>query len=122
MSLPRENFAERRGLLAAQIARQRAELAEAYGNLEKPLHYAEYGLRGFGFLRKNPWIFAAAPAVVSIASTLVGLKQKKSSKPLPNLRQSIEKHPKGWKKHAVTVGRNGWRLYKLYRRIRTYLP
>jgi len=122
MSLPRENFAERRGLLAAQIARQRAELAEAYGNLEKPLHYAEYGLRGFGFLRKNPWIFAAAPAVVSIASTLVGLKQKKSPKPSPSLRQSIEKHPKGWKKHAVTVGRNGWRLYKLYRRIRTYLP
>ena len=55
MSLRHEDFSERRGLLSAEIARQRGELAEAYRNLEKPIHYAEYGLRGFGFLRKNPW-------------------------------------------------------------------
>src|SRR5476649_1650962 len=122
MSRPGENFAERRGLLAAQIARQRGELAEAYRNLERPLHYAEYGMRGFGFLRKNPWVFAAAPAVVSIASTLFGLKKKKSSKSAPRQRQGIENQPKGWKRHVVSVGRNGWLLFQLYRRIRTYFP
>ena len=117
-----EDFAERRRHLAAEIARQRGELAEAYRNLEKPIHYAEYGMRGFGFLRKNPWVFAAAPAVFSIASTLLGLKNKKSSKPAPRQRQSIGDRPKGWKKHVVTWGGRGWRLYKLYRRVRTYLP
>ena len=120
MSLPRENFAERRGLLVAQIARQRGELAEAYRNLEKPIHYAEYGMRGFGFLRKNPWVIVTVPAVFSIASTLLGLRKKKSSAPPPVQRQSIENEPKGFKKHLVTWGGHGWRLYKFYRRIRPY--
>jgi hypothetical protein len=122
MSLPREDLAERRGLLVAQIARQRGELAEAYRNLEKPIHYAEYGMRGFGFLRKNPWVIVAAPAVFSMASTLFGLGKKKSSAPSPSQTQGVENEPKGWKKHVVTWGGHGWRLYKLYRRIRTYLP
>ena len=60
MSQDHENFAERRGILSAQIARQRGELAEAYRNIEKPIHYAEYGMRGFGFLRKNPWVFVTS--------------------------------------------------------------
>ena len=115
----RENFAERRGLLAAQIARQRAELAEAYDNLEKPLHYAEYGMRGLGFLRKHTWVLVAVPAVLSMASTLFGLAKKKSE-PSPLQRQSIENRPRGWKKHLVTWGGHGWRLYKFYRRIRPY--
>jgi hypothetical protein len=123
MNLPRENFAERRGLLAAQIARQRGELVEAYHNLEKPIHYAEYGMRGFGFLRKNPWVIAAVPAVLSIASTLLGLRKKKSSTPSPEKQQySGESEPKGLHKHVLIWGGHGWRLYKLYRRIRTYLP
>jgi hypothetical protein len=120
MSLHHENFAERRGLLAAQIARQRGELAEAYRNLEKPIHYAEYGMRGFGFLRKNPWVVVAVPAVFSAAATLLGLRKKKSSRPPPVQRQNIENEPKGWKKHVVTWGGHGWRLYKLYRRLRPY--
>ena len=122
MSLDHENFAERRGLLAAQIARQRGELAEAYRNLEQPIHYAEYGMRGFGFLRKNPWVFAAAPAVVSVASTLLGLRKKKSSKPAPSWRQSMENRPGGMGKHIVKLGQHGWRLFQLYRRIRSYFP
>jgi hypothetical protein len=122
VSLFGENLSERRGLLVAQIARQRGELAEAYRNLEKPIHYAEYGLRGFGFLRKNPWVIAAVPAVVSIASTLLGLGKKKSPKPMPVQRQSVENRPKGIVGHALKLGGHGWRLYKLYRRVRTYFP
>jgi hypothetical protein len=117
---PRENFAERRGLLAAQIARQRGELAEAYRNLERPIHYAEYGLRGFGFLRKNPWVFVAAPAVLKMASILAGLKQKKISKPAPSRRQGVENKPKGLGRHVVTWGKRGWKLFQLYRRIRSH--
>jgi hypothetical protein len=117
-----EDFAERRRHLIAEIARQRGELAEAYRNLEKPIHYAEYGMRGFGFLRKNPWVFVAAPAVVKLASTFIGHKTQKAAKPSPRQRPSIENKPKGWQKHVVTLGQNGWRLYQLYRRIRTYLP
>jgi hypothetical protein len=120
MSHPRENFAERRGFLSAQIARQRTELAEAYGNLEKPIHYVEYGMNGLGFLRKNPWVFLAVPAVISTASTFLGLGKKKSSTPPPVERQSVENRPKGWTKHVVTLGGHGWRLYKFYRRLRPY--
>ena len=122
MSLDHENFAERRGILAAQIARQRGELAEAYRNLEKPIHYAEYGMRGFGFLRQNPWIFAAVPAVISVASTLFGLRNKKSSQPKASLRERFVDRPKGFGKHVVKLGQHGWKLFQLYRRVRTYFP
>jgi len=115
-----EDFAERRRHLIAQIARQRGELAEAYRNLEKPIHYAEYGMRGFGFLRKNPWVVVAVPAVFSAASTLLGLRKKKSPKPAPVERENVETRPTGWTKHVVTWGGHGWRLYKLYRRLRPH--
>ena len=121
MSLLHENFAERRGLLAAQIARQRTELAEAYRNIEKPILYVDYGMRGVGFLRQNPWIFLAVPAVLSTASTLLGLgKKKSSSSPAHQAEESAASRPKGWTKHVATLGGHGWRLYKLYRRIRPY--
>jgi len=121
MSLSRESLDERRDLLTAQIARQRGELAQAYLNLEKPIHYAEYGLRGVGFLRSNPWIFLAVPALVSTASTLLGLQKKKPATPAP-VERPAENRPKGWTHHVKTWGGHGWRLYKLYRRIRPYFP
>ena len=127
MSLPEESLAERRRFLVAQIARQRGELAEAYRNLEKPIHYAEYGMRGLGFFRKNAWIFVAAPTVLNIATTLFGLtRKKKIPKVAPRTRQPIpppaedEARPRNWKDLAVTVGRNGLRLYQIYKRIRPY--
>jgi len=119
MSETYPDFAERRRHLIAEIARQRGELAEAYRNLEKPIHYAEYGLRGVGFLRNNPWIFLALPAVASTASTVFGLRKKKPPTPAPVERHS-ETRPKGWTGHVMALGGHGWRLYKLYRRIRPY--
>jgi hypothetical protein len=118
----RENFAERRGRLIADIARQRGQLAEAYRNLEKPIHYAEYGMRGFGFFRRNPWVFAAVPAVFSVASTLLGLRKKNSSQPAPRQRQSVDRQPKSFAGHALKWGGHGWRLFRFYRRLRTYFP
>ena len=73
MSEPGESMDQRRAHLAAQIARQRGELAAAYRNLAKPIQYAEYGVRGFGFLRANPWVLTLVPALVSITSTVVGV-------------------------------------------------
>jgi len=123
MSLPSpEDLVERRTNLSLQIARQRTELAEAYRNIAQPIHYAEYGLRGFGFFRKNSWVFVAVPAVFSIASTLLGLRKGKSARTSPRQRQSIEGRPKGIVGHAVKWGGHGWRLFKLYRRVRHYFP
>ncbi|MCE0521331.1 MAG: hypothetical protein LV480_00280 [Methylacidiphilales bacterium] len=115
-----EDFAERRRHLIADIARQRGELAVAYRNLERPIHYAEYGLRGFGFLRKNPWVFMAVPTAFKLASVLMGLKKKKASDSRPNPRRNLEGKPKGFGKHIVALGKNGWRLFQLYRRIKPY--
>lgn len=120
MSLRHENLAERRGLLSAEIARQRGELAEAYHNIAKPIHYAEYGMRGFGFFRKNSWVFAAVPAVFSIASTLLSLRKGKSGRPLPRQSQRIEAPPKGVLGHALKWSGHGWRLFKIYRRLRHF--
>lgn len=123
MNLPEEeDFAARRAHLAAQIARQRGELAEAYLKLEKPIRYTEYGMRGFGLLRQNPWIIAAVPAVFSLISSGFGWKKSKSS-PSPANPPSTARSKLARAKHVVATGvHHGWRLYQLYRRVRTYLP
>jgi hypothetical protein len=125
MSYPHEPFADRRERLAGEIARQRRELAYAYTNLAKPIHYAEYGLRGFGFLRKNTWVFTVVPAVLSIGSTLLGLRKLKSSGPKlsPRQIQKMESRaPKSLMGHAVKWGGHGMKLFRLYRRIRRFIP
>ena len=118
MSTSPDDFAARRALLSAQIARQRGDLAQAYLDLKKPIHYAEYGLRGFGFLRNNPWVFVAVPAAFSIFSTLFGLRKSKAPKPEP--RQSLEPKKAGFKNNLVTWAGHAWRLYQLYRRVRPH--
>lgn len=118
MSLPAEDFATRRAELAVEIARQRGQLAAAYRDLEKPIRYAEYGMKGIGFLRSNPWIFVAVPGIFSIASTLLGLRKTKATKPAPTQSQSAEKKPKGLKDNLVVIGGHALKLYQLYRRVR----
>ena len=65
-------------VLIAQIESQRMELNQAYRQLEKPIHYGEQALKGFGFLRRNPWIAMAAPGVTSLLfSGLSGLLMRR---------------------------------------------
>ncbi len=116
-------FAERRAALAADIALQRGELARAYQNLEKPIRYTEYGMRGFGFIRANPWIFVAVPAVMNIVSMVFGLGKSRTPKASPVQQQQV----RGSKLQRVQQGaskmiRFGVELFKLYRRIRSYIP
>jgi hypothetical protein len=114
-----DDFTTRRNQLAAEIARQRGELARAYLNLEKPIHYAEYGMRGLGFIRNNPWIFAAVPALFSIGRTVFGGKKKRVSKTLPGQEQNQT----GKKTRPLQVwGSRVWQLYQFYRRVRHFLP
>jgi len=120
MNPPGEDFATRRLRLTSQIARQRTEFSEAYTQLEKPIRYTEYGLRGFGFIRSNPWIIAAVPATVGIIKTLWGSAPKK--KKSPSESQATAPEPTGLKKTVVTWAGHGWRLFQLYRRIRSYFP
>ena len=114
-----DDFTMRRDQLAVEIARQRRELAQAYVHLEKPIRYTEYGMRGFGFIRNNPWIFAAAPALLSVVKIAFGGKKKKSSKPSSKQEQTqVEKN-----KRPLQLWMNrGWQLYQLYRRVRTFIP
>jgi len=117
MSSPSDEYLERRQALAEQIARQRTELAEAYGRLEKPIRYTEHGMRAFAFLRANPWIFMAAPAAFNIVSSAFGGKKKSAQSQTgpegkPVRRPNILRRGFG---HAVNA-------YKLYRQVRSYLP
>ena len=113
-----DDFATRRDQLAVEIARQRRELVQAYIHLEKPIRYTEYGMRGFGFIRSNPWIFAAAPALFSIVKIAFGGKKKKSSQSSPAQEQT----PVENKKPLQLWANRAWRLYQLYRRVRTFIP
>lgn len=115
-----DDFVTRRDQLASEIARQRGELARAYLNLEKPIHYAEYGMRGFGFIRSNPWIFAAVPAAFSIARTIFGGKKKGTSKTSSGQEQNLQGEKN---KRPLQVWTNrAWQLYQLYRRVRSFIP
>ena len=120
-----DSIDQRRAQLSATIARQRGELAQAYVNLAKPIQYAEQGLRGFGFLRANPWVLTAVPAVFSITGTVVNLLRNKPAKPkaraVQSLEREVERKPKDLKGHIVTWGGRGWKLFQLYRRYRKYL-
>src|SRR5476651_805570 len=107
---------ERRAHLSAEIARQRGDLAAAYHNMHKPIEVGEAGLRTFGFIRQNSWIFVAVPAAIKVVSFFMGLRG--GSKPTPSQRQHVERErerPKGFTGHALKWGGHGWRLFKIYR-------
>ncbi|HUB66221.1 MAG TPA: hypothetical protein VL981_01895 [Candidatus Methylacidiphilales bacterium] len=125
MNAPEEDFTTRCRQLRAEIARQRSELSQAYVRLERPIRYTEYSLRGAGFLRANPWIFAAVPAAVSIFKILWGSRPKKKnirslSSPPPT--QATGSPPASFTNTLAAWINRGWHLFQLYRRIRSYLP
>ena len=130
MSYPGETLAEKQHRLAADIARQRGQLADAYRDIAKPILYTEYALRGFGFLRQNPWVLTIGPATFSIVSTVIGLIRNKPAK--SDRRKSkwfareeereAGRETKGLMGHAMKWGGHGWKIFRLYRRFRKYLP
>src|SRR5271167_3468553 len=114
MNSSKEEFAERRRQLAARISRQRTEFSEAYARLEQPIHYAEYGMRGFGFLRSNPWIFALIPAVVSAATFYFNWRRNKSAPP------EVEAGPKPARGFFKTWFGRAAGAYQFYRRMKPF--
>jgi hypothetical protein len=129
-------YSERRVQLARQISGQRRELAEAYRDLCKPLSYAQTGIKGVQMLRENAWLIALAPSAIGIVSGLLGLRKKKEA-PKRGLFDF-------WKKKAGTpeeeaagmesaadhrarpllrrlIG-HGVTAFKLYRRVRPFIP
>ncbi len=113
---PEEDYATRRQQLAEQIERQRGQLAAAYNDLEKPILYAEYGIRTVGFLRQNAWIFVAVPTTVKMAFSILGLK-KKPSKSAPGTQNQGQR-----KSTVVNLATKALEFYQLYRRVRSFIP
>jgi hypothetical protein len=119
-------LSQRRQLLVAQIESQRLELGQAYRQLEKPIHYGEMALQGFGFLRKNPWIAMAAPGVTGLLFS--GFKFLiERGKPKPELKIDHEKLLKALKaeeakakKPAMKFLGYGLKAFQLYRRLRPF--
>jgi hypothetical protein len=128
VNLSAQGMDQRRAELSARIALQRGELFVAYGNLGKPLQYTEYAMRGFGFLRQNPWVISAVPAAFSIGSILLGFIKKKPTRPPRGRQQELERlerldrRPRSLGGHLVKWGGHGWRLFRFYRRLRAFLP
>jgi hypothetical protein len=125
-----ESIDQRRARLAADIARQRGEFGAAFRNLERPIHYTENAMRGFGFLRENAWIFSAVSTSLTVTSTVMGLfglgKGKPSAlttaqrKRLSELER--ERLPKGFAGKVMKWGGHGFRAFKIYRRIKRFIP
>jgi hypothetical protein len=127
-----DNYESRRRHLAEEIDRQRGALGRAYHHLAQPLHYVETGMKGFGFLRRNQWIFLAAPTVFSLGSSLFGLFRSRGKKVEAPVRRAPAKIveaevelPKGKLGKARRLFRTGlgyaMEAFQLYRRIRPYL-
>ena len=121
---------QRRQLLVAQIESQRMELTQAYRQLEKPIHYGEQALKGFGFLRRNPWIAMAAPGVTSLLFSGVGLLLRRgkpsAAKAEPISRQSIIEALKAEETKTKTPIRKylGYAIkaFQFYRKYRPLIP
>jgi len=121
-----ENLMARRELLVAQIESQRLELGQAYRGLEKPIHYGEFALQGFGFLRRNPWIAMAAPGVTGLLFSGVG-RLLRRGKPRPEaqidhakLLEALKAEEAKAKKPLMKYLGYGITLLKLYRRLRPF--
>ncbi len=134
MSAEIESLADKQRRLSADIARQRTQLAAAYRGIAKPVLYTEYGLRGTGFLRQNPWILTVIPASLSVTTSVIALVRNFTSgksapkKPgwLGRAERDAEREEKRGKKnftnHLLKWGGHGWKAFRLYRRFRKYLP
>jgi len=119
----------KRQTLIAQIESQRMELRQAYCQLEKPIHYGEQALKGFGFLRRNPWVAMAAPGVTSLLFSGIGALIRRG-KPVPKVEpigreQIIEalrtEEAKAKKPLRKWIG-YAYKAFQLYRRYRPLIP
>jgi len=138
MSADHETLAEKQRRLAGDIARQRTQLASAYRDIAKPVLYTEYGLRGMGFLRSNPWILTIVPAslstttsIIAIVKTLMGAKTApKKAKWFGKAERTAEREAareikrgkRSLTDNLLHWGGHGWKAYKIYRRVRKFLP
>ncbi len=131
MSDSGESMTQRRAQLAADIARQRVEFSSAYRDMGKPIRYFEYGMRGFGFLRQNPWILSVVPAAFTISSAVVGMVRTPKPEPKRSFmekwagaetrKKTEAKVDKSLLGHAMRWGGRGWKLYGLYKKARKFL-
>ena len=125
-----ESMDQRRAEIAARIARQRDELTAAYRNLATPITYVQSGMKGFSFLRRNPWVLSVVPAVFTVTSAVVGIVRNKPAvkdkRPRRSKWEDAEKRAAKESKsiggHLAKWGGRGWKLFQLYRRIRKFVP
>jgi len=132
MKHSQESLALRRQHLSQQIAMQRADLAQAYRGLAKPLAYTQKVIVGAQALKQNAWAIALLPSVISLGFSFFGWKKKGKAGLLGllGLAQDEEKEKRALEREAVARARkpimkwvgHGWKLFKLYRRVRRYMP
>jgi hypothetical protein len=138
MSAGNETLAGKQQRLAADIARQRTQFAAAYRDIAKPILYTEYGLRGMGFLRQNPWLLTIVPASLSTTTSLIAIirnfipakaatkKAKWFGRAQREVERDVQRNEKRGKKSLADNARkwagHGWKAFQLYRRVRKYFP
>jgi hypothetical protein len=136
MTLSKAGLATRREHLAKLMARQRADLAEAYRDLGRPLKYTQVGIKGLQAVKENAWIIGVAPTVVGLLFTLFGLKKadKTRSKWFPfsfgkKKRAAVEEAGEAEGEVSrrarpllTRLLRHGISAFKVYRKVRPFIP
>jgi hypothetical protein len=130
MKHSQESLSEHRKQLSEQISRQRTELAVAYRGLIKPFQYTETGITAVKALRKNGWMIALAPSVVSLVFTFFGWKKAEKPGLFSRLRRKgkfkdedvEEKVAAKVKKPVSRWAGHAWSAFQVYRRVRPFLP
>lgn len=132
------SLAERRQELSQKIARERQELGRAYNDLATPFHYTDTALAGVRVVRKNGWLIALAPSVVSLAFSFFGWEKKSKPSLFGLLKSKITGKPMAaasalteakkaeavarLKKPLHRVAGHAWSLFQIYRKIRPFFP
>ncbi len=85
-------------------------------------------------LRQNPWVLTVVPATFSIASSIIGIIRNKPAKASPKrgkwfargsereVEREAERESKSLAGHFLKWGGRGWKLFRLYSRVRKYFP
>ena len=121
MSNPVESLEARRARLVSKIAFQRSAFKQVFADLYQPIHVGEQACKGFGFLRRNSWIFSAIRILLQGISFVRSLRQDYSKSPMLNKELSRFERQKTASLISSTIllkwALRAWQAYRLYRRL-----
>ena len=128
MNVSKGALEARRRQLMEDIFKQRIDFANAYRDLGKPLEYTQKTVVGLKMLQQNAWLIALAPTAVNLLFSTFGWKKAPRGNLLGRLfggerrafQRQAQREAHAAKKPLMRWLGHGWRLFRIYRRVRRF--